>query len=90
MALERSNSKTDWPKSVRQSIFKLRRRVEAVFSQLSEQLIIWGLHVFNKINADYTNIFMIFDDIMNINRVLYKKREKVYFCFCILKNRLVY
>ncbi len=38
MALKRSNSKTDWPKSVRQLIFKLRRRVETVFSQLSEQL----------------------------------------------------
>ena len=38
MALKRSNSKTDWPRSVRQLIFKLRRRVETVFSQLSEQL----------------------------------------------------
>lgn len=26
MVLERSNSKTDWPKTVRQLIFKLRRR----------------------------------------------------------------
>ena len=38
MALKRSNSKTNWPKSVRQLIFQLRRRVETVFSQLSEQL----------------------------------------------------
>lgn len=38
MALKRSNSKKDWPKLVRQLIFKLRRRVETVFSQLSEQL----------------------------------------------------
>lgn len=38
MALKRSNSKTDWPKSVRQLIFKKRRRIETVFSQLSEQL----------------------------------------------------
>lgn len=38
MALKRSKSKADWPKSVRQLIFKLRRRVETVFSQLSEQL----------------------------------------------------
>ena len=38
MSLKRSNSKTNWPKSVRQLIFKLRRRVETVFSQLSEQL----------------------------------------------------
>lgn len=38
MALKRSNSKTDWPKPVRQLVFKQRRRVETVFSQLSEQL----------------------------------------------------
>lgn len=38
MALKCSTSKTDWPKSVRQMIFKLRRRVETVFSQLSGQL----------------------------------------------------
>ena len=37
-ALKRSNSKTNWPKPVRQMIFKLRRRVETVFSQLSGQL----------------------------------------------------
>ena len=39
MALKRSNSKADWPKSMRQLIFKLQRRVETVFSsQLNEQL----------------------------------------------------
>lgn len=38
MSLKRSNCKTDWPKPVRQLIFRLRRRVETVFSQLSEQL----------------------------------------------------
>jgi len=38
MSLNRSNSKSDWPKSVRQLIFRLRRRVETVFSQLSGQL----------------------------------------------------
>ena len=38
MALKRSNSKADWPKSMRQLVFKLRRRVETVFSQLNEQL----------------------------------------------------
>lgn len=38
MTLKRSNCKADWPKTVRQLIFKLRRRVETVFSQLSEQL----------------------------------------------------
>ena len=38
LALKRSNSKTNWSKSFRQLIFKLRRRVETVFSQLSGQL----------------------------------------------------
>lgn len=38
MALKRSNSKTDWSKSVRQLIFKLRRCVKTVFSQWSKQL----------------------------------------------------
>lgn len=38
MALKRSNSKRDWPKPMRQLIFKLRRRIETVFSQLSGQL----------------------------------------------------
>lgn len=38
MALKRSNSRRDWPKPLRQLIFKQRRRVETVFSQLSGQL----------------------------------------------------
>lgn len=38
MALKRSNSRSDWPKPVRRLIFKQRRRVETVFSQLCEQL----------------------------------------------------
>ena len=38
MSLKRSNSKRNWPNSVKQLIFRLRRRVEMVFSQLSEQL----------------------------------------------------
>ena len=37
MSLKRSNSKRNWPNSVKQLIFRLRRRVETVFSQLSEQ-----------------------------------------------------
>ena len=38
MALKRSNSKEQYPTNVRRLIFRLRRRVETVFSQLSEQL----------------------------------------------------
>ena len=36
--LKRSNSKEQWSRPLRQLIFKLRRRVETVFSQLSGQL----------------------------------------------------
>lgn len=38
MSLKPSNYKDNWPKEVRQLIFRFRRRIETVFSQLSEQL----------------------------------------------------
>jgi hypothetical protein len=38
MSLKPSNYKNNWPKEVRQVIFRFRRRIETVFSQLSEQL----------------------------------------------------
>ena len=38
MSLKPSNHKNNWPKEIRQLIFRFRRRVETVFSQLSEQL----------------------------------------------------
>lgn len=38
MSLKSSNHKNNWPKEMRQLIFRFRRRVETVFSQLSEQL----------------------------------------------------
>ena len=38
MSLKTSNHKNNWPKEVRQVIFRFRRRIETVFSQLSEQL----------------------------------------------------
>lgn len=38
MSLKPSNHKNNWPKEFRQLIFRFRRRVETVFSQLSEQL----------------------------------------------------
>lgn len=38
MSLKPSNYKVNWPKEVRQLIFSFRRRIETVFSQLSEQL----------------------------------------------------
>ena len=37
MSLKPSNYKENWPKEVRQLIFRFRRRVETVFSQLTEQ-----------------------------------------------------
>lgn len=47
MALKWSNSKMDWPKPVRLLIFRLRRRVETVFFQLSEQLNAERVHAKN-------------------------------------------
>lgn len=38
MPLKRSNAKNNWSKPVRQLIFRLRRKIETAFSQLSEQL----------------------------------------------------
>lgn len=38
MTLKPSNYKENWPEGIRQLIFRFRRRVETVFSQLSEQL----------------------------------------------------
>lgn len=38
MSLKPSNHKNNWTKEIRQLIFRFRRRVETVFSQLSEQL----------------------------------------------------
>lgn len=38
MSLKPSNYKNNWPTEIRKLIFRFRRRVETVFSQLSEQL----------------------------------------------------
>lgn len=38
MSLKPSNYKNNWPRKLRQLISRLRRRVETVFSQLSEQM----------------------------------------------------
>lgn len=38
--LKRGNSKKNHPKEIRQLIFKVRRRIETSFCQLSDQLII--------------------------------------------------
>ncbi|MDK2801175.1 MAG: hypothetical protein PWQ70_2794 [Clostridiales bacterium] len=51
LPIKRSNSKTQFPKAIRQLIFKLRRRIETSASQLTQQLNIekvmaksyWGL-----------------------------------------------
>lgn len=38
MSLKPSNYKHNWPKTIRQLIFRFRRSVETVFSQLRKQL----------------------------------------------------
>lgn len=51
MSLKPSNHKNNWPKEVRQVIFRFRRRIETVFSQLSEQLN--AEKFLQKVSADY-------------------------------------
>jgi len=74
LSLKRSNSKIQFPKALRQAIFKARRRVETSFSQLSEQLNIqrvlakskWGFisRITNKILAH--NLCFFINKLLNI------------------------
>lgn len=54
ISLKSSKHKNNWPKEIRQLIFCFRRRVETVFSQLSEQLN--AEKVLAKSFEDYVNI----------------------------------
>lgn len=75
MALKPSNSKTNWLKPIRQMIFKQRRRIETVFSQLTEQLnaekvLAKSFHglctrIQNKILA--YNLCLAINDVFNID-----------------------
>ena len=86
MSLKRSNSKSNWSKTIRQLIFRLRRRVETVFSQLSEQLNIervlaksfQGLctRLVNKILA--YNICLVFNHIFNKNCEIGKIKQLIF------------
>lgn len=77
MALKRSNSKNDWPKSVRQLIFKLRRRVETVFSQLSEQLNAERVLAksFQGLCTRLTNKILAYDLCLVLNSIFHESCE---------------
>lgn len=70
MALKRSNSKTDWPRHERQLIFRLRRRVETVFSQLSGQINAERVHArsFQGMCMRLVNKILAYNLCMVLNR----------------------
>lgn len=77
MALKRSNSKTNWPTQVRQLIFRLRRRVETVFSQLSDQLNAERVRArsFQGLCTRLVNKILAYDLCLALNYVLGKNCE---------------
>ncbi len=71
MALKRSNSRTDWPRPVRQQIFRLRRRIETVFSQLAGQLNAERMLAksFQGLCTRLTNKILAYNLCMVLNRI---------------------
>lgn len=86
MSLKPSNYKDNWPKEIRQLIFRFRRRVETVFSQLSEQLnaekvlakSFWGLctRLQNKILGH--NLCMAFNSIFRVSCDIGKIKQLIF------------
>ena len=86
MSLKPSNYKDNWPKEIRQLIFRFRRRVETVFSQLSEQLnaekvlakSFWGLctRLQNKILGH--NLCMAFNSIFRASCDIGKIKQLIF------------
>lgn len=77
MSLKPSNSKNNWSKSIRQLIFKLRRRIETVFSQLTEQLNAERVLAksFRGLCTRIQNKILAYNLCMVINRLLYKNTD---------------
>lgn len=77
LALKRSNSKINWSKSFRQLIFKLRRRVETVFSQLSEQLNAERVLAksFQELCTRLSNKILAYNLCLALNRIFHETCE---------------
>ncbi len=71
MALKRPNSRTDWPRPVRQLMFRLRRRIETVSSQLAGQLNAERVLAksFQGLYTRLTNKILAYDLCMVLNRI---------------------
>ena len=73
LALKRNNSKIRWSKPFRQMIFKFRRRVETVFSQLSQQLNAERVlaKTFRGLCTRLVNKILAYDLALLINKLFY-------------------
>ena len=73
--MKKNNDKTQYSKTLRQIIFKIRRRIETSFSQLSEQLNIevvkaksfWGLAVRLQTKLLAFNICFFINQLLGVN-----------------------
>ena len=86
MFLKRGNSKEHYPTEIRQLIFKVRRRLETSFSQLTEQLnlnkvkskSILGFITRTSIKVLAHNISFLINKLMGKNDSLAKIKELVF------------
>ena len=84
--LKRGNSKENYPKEIRQLIFKVRRRIETSFSQLTEQLNLnkvksksmLGFITRTSIKVLAHNISFLINKLMGKNDSLAKIKELVF------------
>ena len=76
LALKRNNSKIRWSKPFRQMIFKFRRRVETVFSQLSQQLNAERVlaKTFRGLCTRLVNKILAYDLAWLINKLFYSEQ----------------
>ena len=76
LALKRNNSKVQWSKPFRQMIFKFRRRVETVFSQLSQQLKAERVlaKTFRGLCTRLVNKVLAYDLSLLINKLFYSQQ----------------
>lgn len=77
MSLKRFNSKADWPRRVCQLTFRLRRRGENVFSQLSEQLNAEKVCAksFQGLCTRLVNKILVYNICMVMNYLFYDNNE---------------
>ena len=76
LAMKRNNSKIQWSKPFRQMIFKFRRRVETVFSQLSQQLNAERVlaKTFRGLCTRLVNKVLAYDLALLINKLFYSQQ----------------